>query len=174
MFIAEAPGRLGAEVTGIPLFGDRTGDRFEELLAAMSWRRSSVFITNAVLCNPRDELGNNDSPLTSEIHNCSQLLRRTIEAVNPKLVIVLGRVALNATNKIVPHELELKDAVGSVNAWGPRNLGVLYHPGPRTQVHRSWSTQIADAKRVAEWAKHNLGIRQVMTTITQRQLFPKK
>src|SRR3954468_9031221 len=35
VFIAEAPGRLGAEKTGIPLFGDRTGDRFEELLSAM-------------------------------------------------------------------------------------------------------------------------------------------
>src|SRR3954470_15153886 len=27
LFVAEAPGRLGAEKTGIPLFGDRTGDR---------------------------------------------------------------------------------------------------------------------------------------------------
>src|SRR5579859_4259796 len=35
VFVAEAPGRLGAEKTGIPLFGDRTGDRFEELLRAM-------------------------------------------------------------------------------------------------------------------------------------------
>ena len=29
LFIAEAPGRLGADKTGIPLYGDRTGDNFE-------------------------------------------------------------------------------------------------------------------------------------------------
>src|SRR5579872_2140647 len=71
MFIAEAPGRLGAEKTGIPLFGDRTGERFDELLEAMQWRRSDVFITNAVLCNPRDSNGKNDKPSSREIKNCS-------------------------------------------------------------------------------------------------------
>ena len=54
LFVAEAPGRLGAQLTGIPLSQDRTGMRFEGLLKAMKWNRSSVFITNAVLCNPRD------------------------------------------------------------------------------------------------------------------------
>ena len=32
LFIAEAPGRLGADQTGIPLCGDKTGDNFEHLL----------------------------------------------------------------------------------------------------------------------------------------------
>src|SRR5207245_2096744 len=77
MFIAEAPGRLGAEITGIPLFGDRSGDRFQELLKVMKLARSDVFITNAVLCNPRDEKGNNDTPTKSEIRKCSALLKRT-------------------------------------------------------------------------------------------------
>ncbi|MGH9433394.1 MAG: uracil-DNA glycosylase family protein, partial [Terriglobia bacterium] len=71
LFVAEAPGRLGAEVTGVPLFGDRTGDRFEEILKRMKLRRSDVFITNAVLCNPRDDDGNNDTPKRLEIDNCS-------------------------------------------------------------------------------------------------------
>ena len=34
MFIAEAPGRLGADRTRIPLRGDRSGDNFEALLAS--------------------------------------------------------------------------------------------------------------------------------------------
>src|SRR5882762_2926606 len=63
LFVAEAPGRLGAEKTGIPLFGDRTGDRFELLLCEMGLARNEVFITNAILCNPRNEQGNNDSPM---------------------------------------------------------------------------------------------------------------
>ena len=53
MFIAEAPGRHGADRTGVPLDGDKTGDNFEELLKHIGWKREDVFITNAVLCNPQ-------------------------------------------------------------------------------------------------------------------------
>lgn len=158
MFVAEAPGRLGAEITGIPLFGDRSGDRFEELLKAMGWSRSRVFITNAVLCNPRDGQGNNDVPSTTEIKNCSDFLRRTISVVDPMLVIALGRVALNALRAVHPHELELKPSAGKVTRWGERYLGVLYHPGPRTQVHRTWNHQLRDAKALAAFAARELKI----------------
>jgi DNA polymerase len=55
VFIAEAPGRLGAECTGIPLYGDKTGENFEMLLGNIGWKREDVFITNSILCNPQDE-----------------------------------------------------------------------------------------------------------------------
>lgn len=152
IFVAEAPGRLGAEVTGVPLFGDRTGDRFEELLSAMKWNRSEVFITNAVLCNPRDEHGNNDTPTRKEIANCSRLLRQTLDVINPVLVVALGRVALDALRAISDHEAELRTHAGSVISWTNRRLGILYHPGPRTAVHRSWKLQLRDAQQIAEAA----------------------
>lgn len=150
MFVAEAPGRLGAERTGIPLFGDRTGDRFEELLQAMKWHRRDVFITNAILCNPRDANGNNCVPAITEISNCSSFLRRTIDAVNPVVVISLGRVSLKALALVCQHDLELQPSVGRLVSWYGRQLGVLYHPGPRTAVHRSWSKQLRDAEKIAE------------------------
>lgn len=158
LFIAEAPGRLGAEVTGVPLFGDRTGDRFEALLRAMGWSRSRVFVTNAVLCNPRNHEGNNDPPKPEEIRNCSTFLKRTISTINPRLVVALGRIALIALNSIHPHDLELRQAAGQVFKWGNRYLAALYHPGPRTQVHRKWSRQLADANAVAEFARRRLRI----------------
>ena len=130
VFVAEAPGRLGAEKTGIPLFGDRTGDRFDEILQAMGLDRSSVFITNAILCNPRNEKGNNDSPKISEIRNCSKYLRRTIETVNPKFVVALGRVALEALKLIRSHKLTVRENVGQINDWDGRRLVALYHPAP--------------------------------------------
>jgi uracil-DNA glycosylase len=152
MFVAEAPGRLGAELTGVPLFGDRTGDRFEELLRVMGWNRGDVFITNAVLCNPRDEHGNNDTPTRKEIASCSRLLRRTIEVIDPLLVVALGRVALNALRTISDHEADLKTNAGTVIPWANRRLGILYHPAPRTAVHRKWIAQKRDARRLAETA----------------------
>jgi uracil-DNA glycosylase family 4 len=146
LFVAEAPGRLGAEKTGIPLFGDRTGDRFELLLSEMGLKRNEVFITNAILCNPRDEDGNNSSPSLIEIRNCGQFLKRTIEVVNPRVVVTLGRIALEALKSIEPHDANLKEDVGKMRPWGMRQLVVLYHPGPRTVVHRSWAVQLSDAR----------------------------
>jgi uracil-DNA glycosylase family 4 len=156
VFIAEAPGRLGAEKTGIPLFGDRTGDRFDKLLREMQLERRSVFITNAILCNPRDGDGNNDSPKGYEIRNCSQLLGRTIEAVNPRIVVALGRIALEALKLLCPHDLSLKKDVAQVRPWGSRRLVVLYHPGPRTMVHRAWRDQLDDARKVGNLLRREL------------------
>ena len=158
VFVAEAPGRLGAEKTGIPLFGDRTGDRFGQLLQAMRWNRATVFVTNAVLCNPRDAHGNNAQPAAAELANCSTFLNRTIEAVNPVLVIALGRVALESLRKIQPHECTIQQSCGKVVVWGSRYLGVLYHPSPRTQTQRAWNRQIDDAVAVAKFAQINLDV----------------
>jgi uracil-DNA glycosylase len=149
MFVAEAPGRLGAERTGIPLFGDRTGDRFEALLSEMGWKRCDVFLTNAVLCNPRDEDGNNDAPSTFEIRNCSTFLARTIDVVNPALVIALGNVALRALALLEAHALTLGQVGGRLVPWRGRLLATLYHPGPRSAVHRAWELQLRDAGRLA-------------------------
>ena len=62
IFIGEAPGRLGADRTGIPFYGDQAGQNFERLLQFAGLTRQQVFITNAVLCNPRDKKGNNSAP----------------------------------------------------------------------------------------------------------------
>jgi uracil-DNA glycosylase len=157
LFVAEAPGRLGAEVTGIPLFGDRTGDRFGELLSAMGWRRHGIFITNAVLCNPRDAAGNNSTPTRQEIKNCSCLLQRTIEIIDPLVVVALGRVALEGLKLVATHNLTLRSSAGRVFPWNKRMLGVLYHPGPRTVIHRSWKRQITDARKLAAQSSRFLG-----------------
>jgi uracil-DNA glycosylase len=161
MFVAEAPGRLGAEITGTPLLGDRTGDRFQDLLNAMELGRSSVFITNAIICNPRDANGNNDKPSAVELANCLQFLRRTIEIVDPRLVVALGRVALESLNKICPHECTIQASSGRIVRWGSRHLGVLFHPSPRTQTQRTWNQQISDATSVALYARQRLGIMSI-------------
>src|SRR5208282_986895 len=103
-------------------------------------------------CNPRNEAGNNDVPSRIEILNCSSFLKRTIEVVNPILVIALGRVALESLRLIERHDFDLRGSTGKIKSWAGRNLGVLYHPGPRTVVHRSWQKQLADARRLAKLA----------------------
>lgn len=150
LFVAEAPGRLGADRTGIPLYGDRTGDNFEALLGNVGWQREQVFITNAVLCNPQDDDGTNGTPTADEIANCSAYLEMVIALVQPDVVVTLGAIALNALSLLGPHGLVLRDAVGHLVPWGGRQLFPLYHPGPRATVHRSLAKQRSDFMLLAK------------------------
>ncbi len=150
MFLGEAPGRLGADQTEIPFHGDAAGKNFEDLLASSGIRRDQVFISNAVLCNPKDDRGNNGTPRPEEVLNCSAFLRRQIELVDPAILVTLGAVALRATAMIAPHSLTLGEDVRTANEWFGRKLIPLYHPGQRAMVHRSHANQRADFQFVSE------------------------
>lgn len=149
MFIAEAPGRLGADRTGIPLFGDRSGDNFQCLLDGAGLRRSDVFITNAVLCNPRDEHGKNRRPTAGELRNCLEFLRAQIDAVDPAIIAALGGSALSALGRIEAHGLELARDAGTIHHWRERLLVPLYHPSPLAAVHRPFALQCSDFAALA-------------------------
>lgn len=154
LFIAEAPGRLGADKTGIPLYGDKTGDNFEKLLLNTGWKREDIFITNAILCNPREKNGNNGTPSIDEISNCSYYLRMTIELIKPKLIVSLGKVALDSLNFIYSHHLTLKQNVGELHEWNNSYLIPLYHPGPRALIHRSFLKQSEDYSKLSMYIQN--------------------
>jgi len=144
IFIAEAPGRHGADRTGIPLHGDKTGDNFEELLKHIGWERKNVFITNAVLCNPRNDKGNNAPPKPEEMRNCGNYLERTIETVNPDVIVTLGKKALNALSYIKSHNFTLSESAAQKLSWNNRVLFPLYHPSDRAKRYRRKEKQKSD------------------------------
>jgi len=145
MFIAEAPGRKGADRTCVPIHGDATGDNFEWLLSEIKWQRGDVFVTNAVLCNPRDSSGNNRPPTGDELANCSRHLGRQIELVRPLVIATLGNNALNAIGLIEPHSVpSLRSGVARCFRWSGRWLFPLYHPSPRATLHRDLMRQRDD------------------------------
>ena len=150
MFIGEAPGRLGADASEIPFHGDRSGHNFEELLEFAGLDRSRLFITNSALCNPKSGDGNNATPSKSEIQNCSEYLKEQIDLVNPKIIVTLGSVALDALNSISRHHLHLTKHVRTVHAWYGSKLIPLFHPGARAMVHRSMANQRSDYQFVSD------------------------
>jgi uracil-DNA glycosylase family 4 len=165
MFIGEAPGRLGADQTEVPFHGDTAGKNFEGLLELAGIHRDEVFITNAVLCNPKDDDGNNATPNGDELKNCAAFLRRQIEMVAPSIVVTLGVVALRATALIEPHNFSLGEHVRTSRAWFNRLLVPLYHPGQRAMVHRSLANQRSDYQVVAEqWRRLGRQSRRVSGT----------
>src|SRR5438045_1942154 len=66
LFIAEAPGRQGADRTRIPFSGDASGRTFDKLMEIAGLSRENTFITNAVLCSPRSDTGANRKPALAE------------------------------------------------------------------------------------------------------------
>ena len=145
LFIAEAPGRQGADRTRKPFSGDKSGANFQLLLDSIELKREDIFITNAVLCSPRSSSGANRKPTKKEINNCSNYLRRTLELINPKVIATLGSVALEALKAIEKHQLTLKLDAAKMLEWNRYLLIPLYHPSPQVVAsHRRIDAQLAD------------------------------
>lgn len=154
MFIAEAPGRQGADRTRRPFHGDKSGEHFQRMLDSISLSREDVFITNTVLCSPRSETGANRRPTKTEIRNCTDFLRETIALIDPMIVVTLGSVALEALKSISYHQLSLKESVAKIHRWEGRRLVPLYHPSPQVLAStRRAEEQLKDFKAVSRALK---------------------
>jgi uracil-DNA glycosylase family 4 len=150
MFVGEAPGRQGGDRTRVPFSGDQSGRNFSRFLASIPLTRADIFITNAVLCNPRKPTGANRKPSATEVLNCSQFLRRQIEVVNPSVVVTLGAVSLAALKLVEYHDLTLRESVGQIHEWNGRLLVPVYHPSPQVLAsHRREAAQLRDYKAIA-------------------------
>ena len=150
MFVGEAPGRQGGDRTRVPFSGDQSGRNFSRYLASVGLGREDLFITNSALCNPRSETGANRRPTRRELANCSEFLRRQVETIDPRVVVTLGAVALEALRAVEYHPFTLKENVGQVRTWRGRLLVPLYHPSPQVLAsHRREPQQLEDYKSVA-------------------------
>jgi uracil-DNA glycosylase len=151
MFIGEAPGRKGADRTRVPFSGDQSGANLDRFLDSINLTREEIFITSAALCNPRSESGANRKPTQKELTNCSSFLQRTIGLVDPRVIVTLGSVALEALKRIQYHELSLKTAAAQIHAWNDRVLVPIYHPSPQVLAsHRREAEQLRDYRMVAK------------------------
>ena len=88
MFIGEGPG-FHEDQQGRPFVG-AAGKFLEELLESIGLTRAQVFITNVVKCRPP---GNRD-PEPDELEACADYLDRQIKAINPKVIVTLGRYSM--------------------------------------------------------------------------------
>lgn len=150
MFIGEAPGRKGSDRTRVPFSGDQSGKNFERFLSSAGLKRHEIFITSAALCNPRTVSGANRRPTTTELGNCSDFLRRTIELVNPQVIVTLGGVALEALKRLHDHAFTLRHDAAKLRKWNGRTLIPLYHPSPQVLItSRDDKAQMRDYKVVA-------------------------
>lgn len=118
MFVGEGPGFYENE-QGRPFVG-AAGKFLDELLAQARLKRPQVWITNVVKCRPP---GNRD-PLPEEVGTCNQYLERQINAINPSIIITLGR---HSMNMFIPRA-KITAVHGQMRKVGERYVVAMFHP----------------------------------------------
>ncbi|MDW7754466.1 MAG: uracil-DNA glycosylase [Brevefilum sp.] len=118
MFIGEGPG-FHENQLGLPFVG-AAGSFLDELLVEAGLKREDVFITNVVKCRPP---GNRD-PQPEELEACKPYLERQIAAINPDVIVTLGRFSMG-------HFIN-NGKISSIHGrsfWsGGRMIVPMYHP----------------------------------------------
>jgi len=87
MFVGEAPG-ADEDRQGEPFVG-RAGQLLNQWLVQLGLSREDVYIANVLKCRPP---GNRD-PRPEEVDRCSPFLQAQIRAIEPKVIVALGRHA---------------------------------------------------------------------------------
>ncbi|KKR70576.1 MAG: Phage SPO1 DNA polymerase-related protein [Candidatus Nomurabacteria bacterium GW2011_GWB1_40_7] len=123
VFIGEAPGKKEDEM-GEPFVG-AAGKFLNEMLGLINLERNDVYITNIVKYRPP----NNRDPLPEEKSACRTWLLKELKIISPKLIIFLGR---HAMNNFFP-DLQISGAHGKLLIKPFKDMSTkyffpLYHP----------------------------------------------
>ena len=97
MFVGEAPG-ANEDQEGLPFVG-RAGILLDKMLMAINLDRKKVYISNIVNYRPPE----NRRPTEEEIKRYLPYIKKHIEIISPKILVLLGSTAMNALigNKVV-------------------------------------------------------------------------
>jgi DNA polymerase len=150
MFIGEGPGFYENE-QGRPFVG-AAGKFLDELLAQAGLKRENVWITNIVKCRPP---GNRD-PLPEEIAACNGYLERQIQAVDPSIIVTLGR---HSMGKFIPGA-KISAVHGQMRRVGDRFVIAMFHPAAALHQASLKPALLADFARLPqllEQARKGLG-----------------
>ncbi len=140
MFIGEGPGFHENE-QGRPFVG-AAGKFLDELLAKIHMKRSDVFIANVVKCRPP---GNRD-PLPEELASCSDYLERQIQAINPNVIVTLGRYSMA---HFLPNA-KISEIHGQAMKVKGRLIVAMYHPAAGLHQRSLMGTIEEDFARLPE------------------------
>ena len=139
MLIGEAPGEQ-EDRQGEPFVG-KAGQLLDNMLAAVGLTRSAaaperqVFIANVLKCRPPM----NRNPELDEIAQCEPFLKRQVELVAPRLILAMGRFAVQSLLQTTEPIGRLR---GRVHHYQGVPVVVTYHPAyllrnPQDKA-RSW------------------------------------
>ncbi|WP_435552203.1 uracil-DNA glycosylase [Natrinema sp. CGMCC1.2065] len=143
LFVGEGPG-ANEDEQGEPFVG-RSGTVLDDALRTAGLDRIDVRITNCVRCRPPE----NRDPTTEELENCRGYLEREIAAVDPEVVVTLGKVP---SEHLLERSVAVTKEAGSLEEvridGTPRRVLLCVHPAA-TLYDRSQEETFEDAIRQA-------------------------
>ena len=145
MIVGEAPG-FNEDRQGEPFVG-AAGKLLDTLLARIELSRADVFITNVLKCRPPM----NRDPMPNEVEACSPYLQEQMALVKPKVVLILGRHALE---RLMPGQGSISRIHGSLIRRGDVAYVPLYHPA--AALHNG--SLVADLERDFDALKRYLDL----------------
>jgi uracil-DNA glycosylase len=151
VFVGEAPGRHGADRTGVPFSGDKSGRVLQRMLIELGLQddrapvdrpRLRCFVSNAVRCCPPA----NRAPTSSEAANCAPFLARELDAIDPRIVVPIGRIALRMVGlRYLGHDPgSIRRLHAAVQYCGERAIVPLIHP---SRISRAQIISFIEAMR---------------------------
>jgi len=136
LLVGEGPGAR-EDATGRPFVGP-AGQLLDELLQSIGWAREHVFIANVVKCRPP---GNRD-PEPDEINACRPYLDRQEAALDPAVIVTLGRHSLR---RYLP-DARIGEVHGRLRRSGGRFVFPMYHPAAALHQSSLRETLFADMR----------------------------
>lgn len=120
LIVGEAPGE-NEDIQGEPFVG-QAGKLLDNMLRALGLsRRENVYIANVLKCRPPG----NRNPEPEEVAQCEPFLRRQVELLQPKIIVAMGRFAVQSL-------LGTTEAIGKLRGQRHQYAGVpvvvTYHP----------------------------------------------
>jgi DNA polymerase len=120
LIVGEAPGE-NEDLQGEPFVG-QAGKLLDNMLRALGLnRREKVYIANVLKCRPPG----NRNPEPDEVAQCEPFLRRQVELLQPKIILAMGRFAVQSL-------LGTTEAIGKLRGQRHVYAGVpvvvTYHP----------------------------------------------
>ena len=120
LVVGEAPGE-NEDLQGEPFVG-QAGKLLDNMLKALGLdRTSNVYIANVLKCRPPG----NRNPEPEEVAQCEPFLRRQVELLQPRIILAMGRLAVQSL-------LQTQEPIGKLRGRAHQYNGVpvvvTYHP----------------------------------------------
>jgi uracil-DNA glycosylase family 4 len=120
LIVGEAPGE-NDDLQGEPFMG-QAGLLLDNMLRALGLnRKQKVYITNVLKCRPPG----NRNPEPQEVAQCEPFLRRQVELLQPRVILAMGRFAVQA---MLQSNEPIGKLRGQVHRYNGVPLVVTYHP----------------------------------------------
>ena len=123
MLVGEAPGS-NEDQEGLPFVG-RAGALLDKMLASINLNRKNVYISNIINYRPPE----NRRPTVEEMNRYMPFIKKHIEIINPKILVLLGSTAMNA---LIGNDIVISKARGR---WIDKEFGncktsviITFHP----------------------------------------------